>query len=127
MIHVHGKKMDKETIMLILGGLVFLGALYVFMGYFQIWLRSLLSGAPVEFPVLVAMKLRNTPVARIVDAYITCVTAGITIKIDELEKEYITDPENFDLYVKELVRFHRDESGREQDEAGQPDNHPEKP
>jgi len=119
--------MNTETIMMILGGVVFLGALYTFMGYFQIWLRSLLSGAPVEFSVLVAMKLRKSPVARIVDAYITCVTAGMTIKIEELEKEYITDPENFDLYVKELVRFHREEDGREQDRAGQPDNHPEKP
>ena len=103
------------------------GALYVFMGYFQIWLRSLLSGAPVDFAVIVAMKLRSSPVARIVDAYITCVTVGMTIEIDELEKEYIADPDNFDLYVKELVKFHREESGREQGGAGQPDNHPETP
>jgi len=98
---------------MILGGIVLFGALVAFMSYFQIWLRCLLSGAPVNFPVLVAMKLRNTPVARIVDAYIVCVTVGMAIQIEDLEKEYIAAPEDFELYVKELVKIHREETNKQ--------------
>lgn len=103
------------------------GALVAFMSYFQIWLRCLLSGAPVNFPVLVAMKLRNSPVDRIVDAYIVCVTVGMPITIEELEKEYIAAPEDFDLYVKELVKVHREEKGSDPGDADNPYNPPENP
>jgi uncharacterized protein YqfA (UPF0365 family) len=105
--------MNTETIMMILGGLVLFGTLVAFMSYFQIWLRCLLSGALVNSPVLIAMKLRNTPVDRIVDAYIVCITVGMPIKIEELEKEYIAAPEDFELYVKELVKIHREENRSE--------------
>jgi len=106
---------------------VLFGVLVTFMSYFQIWLRCLLSGAPVNFPVLVAMKLRNSPVARIVDAYIVCVTVGVPITIEELEKEYITAPEDFELYVKELVRIHREERMSDPVDADDPCNPPENP
>ncbi|GEM_PF-5559611 len=118
------EKNEIETIMMILVGIVLFGTLVAFMSYFQIWLRCLLSGAPVNFPVLVAMKLRNSPVERILDAYIVCVTVEMTIQIEDLEKEYIAAPEDFELYVKDLVRIHREENGSEPIGSGQPDKPP---
>lgn len=72
----------------------------------------MLSGAPLEFPLLVAMKIRNVPVARLADAYICCVKAGIEIDVAELETEYLAAPEDFELYVKERVKIHREQTNQ---------------
>jgi len=102
--------MNFELILAAIMGIGLLITFFVIIQYFQIWLRCLLSGAPVQFPLLVAMKIRNVPVARLADAYICCVKAGVEIDMAELETEYLAAPDDFDLYVKERVKIHREES-----------------
>ena len=92
---------------------IFLILAFIVLQYFNLWLRCLLSGAPVSFLKLIAMKLRNTPLDRMVDAYIVCKKAGIKIEIEDLEATYLEDPANFILYVQERVRIHRGENNSE--------------
>ena len=73
------------------------------------YIKCLLSGAPVPFPLLIAMRLRQVPVEMITDAYIRCRKAGIDLDMEELETEYLAAPDDFELYVKERVNLHREE------------------
>lgn len=75
--------------------------------FFSIYLRCLLSGAPLAFPRLVAMRLRGVPVDQVADAYIRCLKATVEIGVDELEAEYLAAPDEFEIYVDELVKLHR--------------------
>ena len=99
---------------------VFLISVFVALQYFNFWLRCLLSGAQVPYPKLIAMKLRNTPVDQIVDAYIVCKKAEIPINIEELEAAYLEAPDDFMLYVQERVRIHREEMRVNQSEQDNP-------
>ena len=74
-------------------GLVFLVVGLIFINYVGIFVRSLLSGATVGFPTLVAMSLRKVPVSMIVDARITAVKAGIHLSTDELEAPFLGEGE----------------------------------
>jgi uncharacterized protein YqfA (UPF0365 family) len=74
----------------ILGLLLIIG-LFIVGTFFSIWLRALLSGAPVGFPTLIAMRLRGVPSSLIVDARITSVKAGIEISANDLEAHYLAE------------------------------------
>mgnify|MGYP005857454903 CR=1 FL=1 len=104
---------------------VFLISAFVALQYFNLWLRCLLAGAPVPFPKLIAMKIRNTPVDRLVDAYIICIKVGIPIEMEELEAEYLAAPDDFTLYVQERVKLHREEKMSEPVDTDNPYNPPE--
>ncbi|MBL6913481.1 MAG: flotillin-like FloA family protein, partial [Puniceicoccaceae bacterium] len=72
-------------------GLILLIGFFIIISFFSIWLRALLSGAPVGFPTLVAMRLRGVPSSLIVDARITSVKAGIEISANDLEAHYLAE------------------------------------
>lgn len=73
-------------IVLLLGFLVF-GA--IFLSFFNVWLRALLAGAPVNVATLIAMRLRRVPYSLIVDCRVTAMKAGLKISIDDLEAHYL--------------------------------------
>ena len=64
---------------------------FVIINFFSIWLRALLSGAPVGFPTLIAMRLQGVPASLVVDARITSVKAGITMDANDLEAHYLAE------------------------------------
>ena len=74
----------------------------IFINYVGIFVRSLLSGATVGFPTLVAMSLRKVPVSMIVDARITAVKAGIHLSTDELEAHFLAEG-NVEQTVQALI------------------------
>ena len=70
-------------------GLILLIVGFIIISFFSIWLRALLSGAPVGFPTLVAMRLRGVPASVIVNARITAVKAGLELSANDLEAHYL--------------------------------------
>ncbi|MFP3959953.1 MAG: flotillin-like protein FloA [Spirochaetaceae bacterium] len=70
-------------------GLVALGFLFLFVKFFGLWFRALLSGAPVGLPRLIGMWLRNVSPATIVDSRIILVKAGIPMDSELLETHYL--------------------------------------
>lgn len=62
---------------------------FVLLSFFGVWIRALTSGAPIGLFKLVAMKLRRVPPARIVDARIQLVKAGLDLSSDMLEAHYL--------------------------------------
>lgn len=83
-------------------GLALLVVGLIFINYIGIFVRSLLSGATVGFPTLVAMSLRKVPVSMIVDARITAVKAGIHLSTDELEAHFLAEG-NVEQTVQALI------------------------
>ncbi|HSJ01908.1 MAG: flotillin-like protein FloA [Verrucomicrobium sp.] len=67
-------------------GLIFL---LVLLKFFGLWLRALVSNAPVGIPTLLAMWFRGVPNALIVDSRITAVKAGLSVGTNELEAHYL--------------------------------------
>ena len=72
-------------------GLAVLVFLLVFISYIGLFVKSLLAGATVGFPTLVAMRLRGVPASLIVDARITAVKAGIQLNSNDLEAHYLAE------------------------------------
>ena len=70
-------------------GIVALGIIIVFIKFFGLWFRALLSGAPVGIARLIGMWLRKVNPAVIVDARIMLAKAGIPIETDLLETHYL--------------------------------------
>lgn len=70
-------------------GIVGLAILLVFVKFFGLWFRALLSGAPVGIVKVIGMWLRKVSPGVIVDARIMLVKAGIPIDTDMLETHYL--------------------------------------
>ena len=70
-------------------GIVSLGILILFIKFFGLWFRALLSGAPVGPARLIGMWLRKVDPSKIVDARIMLTKAGIPIDSDLLETHYL--------------------------------------
>lgn len=77
-------------IAILIGVIVFVMAMLIFT-FFNVWLRAMLAGAPVGMTTLIAMRLRRVPYARLVDARITAVKAGLIMTLDELEVHYLAE------------------------------------
>lgn len=67
-------------------GLIFF---FIFVKFFNVWLRARVSGAPVSMAKLVGMWLRRVPTSLIVDSRITAVKAGLDFSTDQLEAHYL--------------------------------------
>ncbi|OIO59856.1 MAG: hypothetical protein COZ46_00235 [Verrucomicrobia bacterium CG_4_10_14_3_um_filter_43_23] len=76
---------------LILGGIFLLIMGIIVLSFFNVWLRALLAGAPINISTLVAMRLRRVPYSLIADCRITAVKAGINLSADELEAHYLAE------------------------------------
>jgi uncharacterized protein YqfA (UPF0365 family) len=70
-------------------GVVGLAILLVFVRFFGLWFRALLSGAPVGITRLIGMWLRKVNPGVIVDARIMLTKAGIQIHTDQLETHFL--------------------------------------
>jgi uncharacterized protein YqfA (UPF0365 family) len=70
-------------------GLVALALIFIFVRFFGLWFRALLSGAPVPIARIIGMWLRNVDPATIVDSRIILVKAGIPMEPELLETHYL--------------------------------------
>ncbi len=70
-------------------GIVALGLFVLFIKFFGLWFRALLSGAPVGPARLIGMWLRRVDPSTIVDSRIMLAKAGIPIDTDMLETHYL--------------------------------------
>ncbi len=70
-------------------GIVALGLLVLFVKFFGLWFRALLSGAPVGPARLIGMYLRKVNPSVIVDARIMLTKAGLPLDSDLLETHYL--------------------------------------
>ena len=76
-------------IVYVLLGLVALALLFVFVRFFGLWFRALLSGAAVPLARLIGMWLRKVNPSIIVDSRIVLVKAGIPLEPEPLETHYL--------------------------------------
>ena len=72
-------------------GLILLIVGFIIISFFNLWLKALLAGAPVGFPMLVAMRLRGVPASVIVDARIAAVKAGLEMPTNDLEAHFLAE------------------------------------
>jgi uncharacterized protein YqfA (UPF0365 family) len=70
-------------------GIIAAAILAVFIKFFGLWFRALLSGAPVGIGKIIGMWLRKVQPGVIVDARIMLVKAGLPIETDFLETHYL--------------------------------------
>jgi uncharacterized protein YqfA (UPF0365 family) len=70
-------------------GIVALGLLVLFVKFFGLWFRALLSGAPVGPARLIGMWLRKVDLNTIVNARIMLTKAGIPLDTDLLETHFL--------------------------------------
>jgi len=78
-----------ETGVLVVLIVIALIPLAVFLYFFKLWVRAIMSGARVSLFNLVGMKLRRVPPNLIVDARIRLVKAGISLSTNALEAHYL--------------------------------------
>ncbi|MFO8043499.1 MAG: flotillin-like protein FloA [Alkalispirochaeta sp.] len=85
-----GFDMGIEMIILyVVLGLLALGLIFIFVRFFGLWFRALLSGAPVPITRIIGMWLRKVDPAVIVDSRIILVKAGIPMEPELLETHYL--------------------------------------
>src|SRR5579864_558262 len=77
-------------------------AVSILLRFITLYIRALVSGAPVGMGKLIGMRLRGVPAALIVDTRITAVKAGIDIASDLLEGHYLAGG-NVENTVKAIV------------------------
>ncbi len=77
------------AILYIFIGIVALVFIILFIKFFGLWFRALLSGAPVGIAKLIGMWIRKVSPAVIVDSRIMLKKAGIPIDTDLLETHYL--------------------------------------
>ena len=70
-------------------GIVALVFIILFIKFFGLWFRALLSGAPVGIAKLIGMWLRKVNASVIVDSRIMLKKAGIPVETDMLETHYL--------------------------------------
>ncbi|MCA8986684.1 MAG: flotillin-like FloA family protein [Planctomycetaceae bacterium] len=80
-----------------------LGMLYAFATIGKLWLQSLLSGASISVMQIVAMKLRNSPVQKIVEMRIMAAQAGLPIRTAEIESAILRGVD-VELAIRSLIR-----------------------
>ena len=81
--------MIEVIILYVVLGIVALGILVLFVKFFGLWFRALLSGAPVGPARLIGMWLRKVDPNTIVDARIMLTKAGIPLDTDQLETHFL--------------------------------------
>lgn len=77
------------AILYIFLGIIAIVFIILFIKFFGLWFRALLSGAPVGMGKLIGMWIRKVSPAIIVDSRIMLKKAGIPIDTDQLETHYL--------------------------------------
>lgn len=70
-------------------GVLVISMVWCFYMLCQPYLKALLSGAHIEFLHILGMRLRQTPVHLVIDAYITIRKRSLRIPIDKLEAHHL--------------------------------------
>ena len=94
-----------DTGWIVFGGLIALVAfLAVVLGinFFSVWIRTLFSGARVEFTELIALRLRSVPVGALVNTRITAIKSGLPVSIDDLSTHFLAGG-SVDMVVQALI------------------------
>ena len=73
----------------VLIGIVAFAFIMLFLKFFSLWFRALISGAPVGFLKLIGMWIRRVKPSVIVDSRIMLTKAGLSIETDFLETHYL--------------------------------------
>jgi uncharacterized protein YqfA (UPF0365 family) len=73
----------------IVGGIFSLIVLMIFIMFFGLWFRSLISGAPVRMSRIIGMWIRQVRAKQIVDSRIMLVKGGLMTDSDLLETHYL--------------------------------------
>ena len=73
----------------VLIGIVAFAFIMLFLKFFSLWFRALISGAPVGFLKLIGMWIRRVKPSVIVDSRIMLTKAGLAIETDFLETHYL--------------------------------------
>ncbi len=73
----------------IVGMLVFLTVAVAAATLMRPWLRAALSGAPVTLVNTLGMRLRGTPAALVVDAYVQLRARGVETSVAGVERIYL--------------------------------------
>jgi uncharacterized protein YqfA (UPF0365 family) len=81
---------------------VLLVVVLLLINFFSIWIRAMVSGAPVRFTELIALRLRSVPVGLIVDNRITAVKSGLNVSVDDLSTHYLAGG-NVEMVVQALI------------------------
>lgn len=76
-------------------GIIALAILFVFIKFFGLWFRALLSGAPVGITKVIGMWLRRVNPSTIINSRIMLVKAGLPIDTDMLETHYLAKGDVF--------------------------------
>lgn len=95
---INGLQLVFFVVLLVIG----LVAVIVLINFLNIWIRAWTSGARVTFAELIALRLRNVPVALVVDNRITAVKSGIPLSIDDLSSHYLAGG-NVEMVVLALI------------------------
>lgn len=84
---------DQQLIVVIAFLAMFVLVLVFFLGLmlplFRCWVRVMLAGGRGSLVALVGMRLRGSPVGRIVDAYVMLVQQAETTSLQEVEQVYL--------------------------------------
>ncbi len=76
-------------IIYVLAGIIGMALIVMFIKFFGLWFRALLSGAPVRLGNLVGMWIRRVKPGVIVDSRIMLMKAGIEIDTNQLETHFL--------------------------------------
>ena len=91
------------VIALVIGGIFGLVLLIILFTYGGLWVQALVSGCPVGFLNLIAMRFRAVPASVIVKARITAFKAGLEIEVRGLEAHYLACPDRARVRVTRVV------------------------
>ena len=93
----------------ILYGVVTLFVLIAFLIVFDFgwtWIRALVSGAPVKFIDLIALRLRGVPIGLVVNERITAVKSGVPVSTDGLSAHHLAGG-SVKMVITALVSAHK--------------------
>lgn len=86
--------------------LVMLAFAVLFAKYFRLWLQCFLSGAGIQFPHIIAMRLRNSPVRQICELRVKLKQNGIPVSATELERAYVQGAD-IEKLAETMLHAHR--------------------
>lgn len=87
-------------------GSMLLGAAFAFLSLFRAWAQAALSGAPVMFFDILAMRLRRSPIQKLVEARVRSRKAGLEIGLDMWEAHHLARG-NVEKVLEALIRAYQ--------------------
>lgn len=79
----------------------------IFLFLFRPWLQGFLAGAPISVLQLLGMRLRQTPIRLVMDAYMSLIHRGASVDAKTVESVYIANRHGI-LGAEDLVKLVRE-------------------